>query len=151
MPSPSRDGALPTGLTLGADGTLSGTPTQTGTFPIVVTATDANGCSGTGATYTLVISCQTITVARSGGGSFPAGTYSAAYTGQSVSASGSAATPYTFAITVGALPGGLSLGSNGAINGTPTATGVFNFTVTATDQNGCTGSQAFKHLGGSGS
>ena len=49
------------GLTLAANGTLSGTPTQSGTFPIVVTATDANGCKGSGATYTLVISCQTIT------------------------------------------------------------------------------------------
>ena len=42
---------LPAGLTLATDGMLSGTPTQTGTFPIVVTATDANGCTGTGATY----------------------------------------------------------------------------------------------------
>src|SRR5437763_5585192 len=38
---------LPAGLTLTANGTLSGTPTVTGTFPIVVKATDSNGCSGT--------------------------------------------------------------------------------------------------------
>jgi len=50
---------------------------------------------------------------------------------------------YTFAVTVGSLPTGLSLAS-GAISGTPTATGVFNFTITATDTlNSCTGSQAF--------
>ena len=55
-------GTLPAGLTLSAAGVLSGTPTQSGTFPITVTATDANGCTGNGATYTLTIDCQTITV-----------------------------------------------------------------------------------------
>ena len=43
--------------------------------------------------------------------------------------------PYNFASTLagGALPPGLSLGSNGAITGTPTAAGTFNFTVTGSD------------------
>ena len=41
---------------------LTVTPTRTGSFPIVVTATDGNGCSGNGATYTLTIGCQVITV-----------------------------------------------------------------------------------------
>ncbi|MFN8288688.1 MAG: PKD-like domain-containing protein [Chitinophagaceae bacterium] len=49
--------ALPTGLTLSSAGVLSGTPTQGGTFPIVVVAAEASGCSGTGSTYNLVISC----------------------------------------------------------------------------------------------
>ena len=40
---------------------LSGTPTQTGSFPITVTATDSNGCTGSRG-YTLVINCPTITV-----------------------------------------------------------------------------------------
>src|SRR5205823_4242496 len=53
---------LPTGLSLSTAGVLSGTPTQTGSFGIVVHAVDANGCAGDGATYTLVIGCQTITV-----------------------------------------------------------------------------------------
>src|SRR5437764_6019194 len=59
----STASTLPTGLMFHtATGVLDGTPTQTGSFPIVVTATDANGCSGSGPTYTLVIGCQTITV-----------------------------------------------------------------------------------------
>lgn len=48
-------GALPNGLTLDASGLLSGTPTESGVFPITVLATDANGCTGTSPTYTLTI------------------------------------------------------------------------------------------------
>jgi hypothetical protein len=39
---------------------------------------------------------------------------------------------YTFAVTAGALPAGMSL-TDAEIHGTPTAGGVFNFTVTVTD------------------
>ncbi len=49
-------GSLPTGLSLATTGVLSGTPTQSGSFSITVQATDANGCSGVGATYPLVVS-----------------------------------------------------------------------------------------------
>ncbi len=48
-------GTLPTGLNLATTGVLSGTPTQTGNFPITVRATDANGCSGVGPVYTLTV------------------------------------------------------------------------------------------------
>jgi hypothetical protein len=46
-------GLLPAGMNFSA-GTLSGTPTQVGSFPITVTATDANGCSGSRG-YTLTV------------------------------------------------------------------------------------------------
>ncbi|MES2595078.1 MAG: choice-of-anchor D domain-containing protein [Verrucomicrobiota bacterium] len=46
---------LPSGLGLSSAGVLDGTPTQDGTFPIVVTVTDMNGCTGTSSTYNLVI------------------------------------------------------------------------------------------------
>ncbi|WP_190884876.1 putative Ig domain-containing protein [Spirosoma profusum] len=48
-------GTLPTGLSLATTGVLSGTPTQSGIFPIMVRATDANGCSGVSATYSLTV------------------------------------------------------------------------------------------------
>ncbi len=42
--------------------------------------------------------------------------------------------PYTYTISAGALPPGLTLdGVNGVITGIPTATGVYNFSVTLTD------------------
>lgn len=52
--------------------------------------------------------------------------------------------PYTFAVTAGALPQGLSLnGTSGALTGTPTTGGMYNFTITATDAVAQTGSRAY--------
>ena len=49
-------GSLPTGLSLATTGMLSGTPTQAGSFTLTVLATDAAGCSGVSAPYTLTVS-----------------------------------------------------------------------------------------------
>jgi hypothetical protein len=127
---------LPAGLTLSAGGLLSGTPTQTGSFPIVVTVTDGNGCTGTGATYTLVIGCQTITVTNPVTNSGTAGTpFSQTFT-QSGAIGGA-----TFS-TASPLPAGLALSTGGVLSGTPTQTGSFPIVVTVTDGNGCTGTGA---------
>jgi uncharacterized repeat protein (TIGR03803 family) len=61
---------------------------------------------------------------------------------QSIIASGGAA-PYDYAVTSGALPGGLSLSAGGVLSGTATNLGVFSFTVTATDTNACTGTSTY--------
>ena len=127
-------GSLPAGLTLAANGVLSGTPTQTGSFPITVKATDSNGCNGTGATYTLVIACQTITVTNPAVNSGVAG---AAFS-QTFTQSGGIGTT-TFSLASGTLPTGLTLASNGVLSGTPTQTGTFTITVKAIDSNGCSG------------
>ncbi|MFY9980818.1 MAG: choice-of-anchor tandem repeat GloVer-containing protein [Candidatus Sulfotelmatobacter sp.] len=48
-------------------------------------------------------------------------------------------TPYTFSITIGVLPPGLSLNSStGAVTGTPTTAGTYNFTAQVTDSRGNT-------------
>jgi hypothetical protein len=66
-----------------------------------------------------------------------------AYPGQTVTASGGAE-PYSWSISSGALPGGLTLNSStGVISGTPTAADTFNFTVTATDSTGATGIKSY--------
>ena len=69
------------------------------------------------------------------------GTFNATYNFP-ITASGGVA-PYTFAVTSGTVPTGLTLNSDGTWSGTATATGTFNFTVTATDAGGQTGSQAY--------
>jgi uncharacterized protein YhjY with autotransporter beta-barrel domain len=92
------------------------------------------GTNGAGtslpATITITVSAPTITVAPT---TLTAGTVGTTYN-QSLTPSGGRA-PYTFSTTLasGALPAGLSLGSNGTIAGNPTAAGTFTFTVTGTD------------------
>lgn len=48
-------GNLPTGLSLATTGVLSGTPTQSGSFSVIVLATDASGCSGLSSAYRLMV------------------------------------------------------------------------------------------------
>lgn len=63
---------------------------------------------------------------------------------QTIAASGGTA-PYTYAVTSGSLPTGLSLAAGtGVLSGTPTALGTYNFTITATAANSCTGSRAYQ-------
>src|SRR5690606_20101581 len=47
--------------------------------------------------------------------------------------------PYHYEVSAGALPPGMSLSTDGALSGRPGATGVFAFTVTATDSSHGTG------------
>lgn len=72
----------------------------------------------------------------------PAGVTGVAYS-QTLTAHGGTS-PYTFSVTSGSLPAGLSLaGSTGAITGTPTGTGTSSFTVTVHDSASGTSAQAF--------
>lgn len=75
--------------------------------------------------------------------SLPATTAGTAFS-QTLIANGGTA-PYGFAITAGALPAGMTLNTAGVLSGTPTASGNFNFTVTATDSAGspASGSRAY--------
>jgi hypothetical protein len=68
------------------------------------------------------------------GASLPNGTVGSPYS-QSLFASGGTA-PYSWAVTSGALPPGLTLSSSGIISGTPTAAGTFTVGATVTDSAG---------------
>ncbi|MBW3507905.1 putative Ig domain-containing protein [Janthinobacterium sp. NKUCC06_STL] len=218
-------GSLPAGLTLAANGTLSGTPTAAGAYSFTVTATDSSTgagpysgaraysgtvaagapvagavsatvaygssanpitlnlsggaatsvaissgashgtatASGTSITYTptagyggpdsfsytasngvgtsapatvtITVAGPTIVLAPS---TVPAASVGTAYSQSVTAANGTG--PYTYAISAGALPAGLSLNTaTGALTGTPTAGGVFNFTVRATDSSAGSG------------
>jgi len=125
-------GTLPTGLTLSTAGAISGTPTTSGTSSFTVQVTDSEAAPKT-ATANLSIkinnAASTLIISTT---SLPAGAVGTAYS-QTIVATGGI-TPYTFAVTTGTLPGGLSLNATtGAITGTPTAGGTFPFTVTVTD------------------
>ncbi|MCC8424742.1 MBG domain-containing protein, partial [Mucilaginibacter sp. UR6-11] len=75
--------------------------------------------------------------------SLAAATVGSSYS-QTITGSGGTS-PYTFAVTSGALPAGLSISAdsgNAIISGSPTGSGTFNFTITATDSSSFTGSKA---------
>ena len=73
--------------------------------------------------------------------SIPAATAGTAYSQTFTQVSGIGTVNWTLA---GTLPVGLSLNAaTGVLSGTPIQLGSFNFTVTATDANGCAGSRAY--------
>ncbi len=122
--------ALPPGLNLdSSSGTISGTPTQSGTYTFTVTVTDSGNPAQTGTeTMTLTV-VSPLTVGTT---SLPGGLTGNAYS-QTLAASGGFGAD-TWSVTSGSLPPGLTLASSsGAISGTPTATGTHDFTVQVTD------------------
>ena len=132
-------GALPTGLILSSGGVLGGTPTAGGTFNFTVTATDSSGAPGPFAgsrSYTVTIAPPTIVLPAT---ALVGGTLGVVYSAAITPASGGTS-PYAYAVTTGALPGGLNLNTaTGAITGTPSSLGTFNFSITATDSSTGTG------------
>src|SRR5206468_2241842 len=121
-------GTLPTGLSLSSSGTLSGTPTVAGAFPFTVAVKDAASASASASLRINVVSLPPLQVTSSQWSSDPVGTtYSA-----TLSASGGTS-PYSWSVSSGTLPTGLSLSSTGTISGTPTVAGAFPFTVAVKD------------------
>jgi hypothetical protein len=134
-------GDLPDGLTLSSTGHLSGTPTISGQSDFAVVATDSS--TGTGPYsysywYELDIAPPDVTIVTAAITPEQVGLEFS----QQVEATGGLG-GYTFAVTSGALPIGLTLSEDGLVSGTPTATGVAYFTITATDGEGRTGARAF--------
>ena len=123
-----NSGVVPAGLTL-TNCTLTGTPTAPGSPVLNITATDSSNPQGTttGNVTLTVNPVPPLTLT----GSLPNAILGTPYT-QTLHAAGGVA-PYTYSLTAGSLPAGLTLSSSGVISGTPTAVGASSFTVTATD------------------
>jgi hypothetical protein len=132
-------GTLPAGLNIDSStGVISGTPTTVGSSPFTITATDNNGCQGS-QNYTINILNCVLTVDPP---ALPDGTVNIPYN-QTITASGGTP-PYTFTVTAGALPDGLTLNnSTGLISGTPTTEGLFQFTITVVDSASCSGTRDY--------
>jgi hypothetical protein len=126
----STTAPLPAGLTLNtSNGVISGTPTAAGTITLQVK--DANGVVAASSCSITIVPGPTITCPATT--SFTQGSP----VNSPVIAVSNGVAPYTFSLSSGSLPAGLTLNtSNGAITGTPTATG--SFTVVAKDANGQT-------------
>jgi hypothetical protein len=122
-------GALPAGLSLSTTGIISGTPTASGAFTLGVTVTDQGSPEQTAtSTLSLSIAAPPLTIATS---ALPSATAKTTY-GASLSATGGTA-PYSWSVSSGSLPAGLSIASTGVISGTPTATGSYPLGVMVTD------------------
>lgn len=134
------NGTLPVGVTLASNGTLSGVPHHDGTFQFTLRAANNTGSALLTCTWAIGLhsvpppagspTSPTITT----GCPLPQGTVGSSYS-QSFSTTGGTP-PFTYAITAGAIPAGLTLSSSGTLSGTPTTQGTANFTVTVTDTSG---------------
>jgi len=125
-------GSLPAGLSLSSStGAIAGTPSSAGTSYMTVQVSDSETPAGSvSVALSIAIAPGMPLIITTT--SLPAGTVDVAYSASLTAAGGVA--PYTWAITSGSLPTGLTLNtSTGAITGTPTLAGTANFTVKATD------------------
>jgi len=103
---------------------------------VAVTVTNPDGQSSISASPIITVTCPTVSVSPS---ALTDATYNAPYSQTSTASGGTP--PYTFALT-GLLPTGMTF-SGGTLSGTPVQVGSFSITVTATDANGCSGSQGY--------
>lgn len=122
-----ESGNLPAGLSLGSDGTISGTPTEEGTFTFTACASNTWGSDSR--TYTLDIDgvAPTITTTE-----ISSGRVNDPYSFQ-FSASGSGTISWSYS---GSIPSGLVFTSDGLLSGTPTESGRFAFSVIAENVSG---------------
>ncbi|MFB9315041.1 5'-nucleotidase C-terminal domain-containing protein [Nocardioides plantarum] len=120
---------LPAGVTVAANGAVSGTPTASGTFTVTATATDsATPTAATGTTsFTLTVAPAPLSATDPGDKTATTGT---AITGFSLAATGGT-TPYSWTAT--GLPAGVTVSTAGDVSGTPTTTGTYDVTATVTD------------------
>lgn len=137
-------GELPVGLTLAADGTLSGIPTQAGTFRFYVEMRepqdDPAHCAGkeTQKQFTLKI-CRELGIVSSP--ALPPRSEVRVPFRMTLSSCGGIGA-LVWAHSGGVLPAGLTLGADGSIVGAPKSAGTYRFTVNATDIRGRVASYA---------
>jgi large repetitive protein len=132
-------GTIPPGLTLTADGQISGTPTTVGSFNFIVQTVDADGYS---ATRELTLITDPATDLHIEPASLPNARVGTAYS-QTITASGGTA-PYVFEVTSGTVPEGLALGADGTLAGLPAEESNSAFTLRVTDSVGSTGTRAIQ-------
>lgn len=128
-------GALPGGLQLASDGTLSGAPYRAGPHFFRLLVTDSQGNSGAQA-CSLIVKRAPLSLSMC---PLPEGRVGESYS-QYLSVEGDSG-PFFFSLT-GAAPSGLVLNGSGRLSGTPATAGLFPFSVRITDGSGRTAVQS---------
>jgi hypothetical protein len=133
-------GGIPTGLTPlnPFSGFLGGTPSEEGPFTFKVQVTDSNGFVVSKIFSILVYQAVTSTTP----GIVSQWTKGVPYSNPALTAAGGTGS-YSWSLSAGALPHGISLSSAGVLSGTPDVSGTFLFTVKATDGNASSATQSF--------
>jgi hypothetical protein len=140
----SETGTLPRGVAFRDNGdgtaTLTGTPTDGGTFSLTFTAKNGVAPDGT-QTFTLTVRPPALALVPT---DLPAAQQGTHY--QQTLAAAGGTSPYVYTVSAGVLPSGLSLDqATGILSGTPTQSGTFQFTIAATDASGGTGPYTQTH------
>ena len=127
----------PPGLELSSSGTLSGTVLYPGFFHVFVSVTDSLGRSHTSTLPLIAYSPPFVSTSR-----LADGYVTEAYSQTLTAADGKP--PYTFSVSSGSLPAGLTLASTGELTGPPlTSAGRAFFDIQVRDANGRTRTQPF--------
>jgi len=130
---------LPTGLAISTSGLVTGTPSTSGSFTVVASATDTGGASGSATfTWSVTGSGNLVTIA-------PIANQSTVQTHTgSVQAVGGDSVPATLTYSAAGLPPGITMNaSTGVMSGTATSRGSSTVTVTVTDGTGPSASTTF--------
>ena len=121
--------SLPKGMSLAANGTLSGTPTIVGTSSFTVTVTDPSGQSSSMTLSLSVVPTAPLVMQTT---AIPSGVVGEP-TNVQLAASGGQL-PYTWFVSRNSsLPPGLNLSASGTLSGVPTTAGQYTFTIDVMD------------------
>lgn len=136
-------GGLPPGLTLSSNGLLSGVPVKEGAFAFTVGVIDKDDFKGKRNYSISILASETSTPPQTAvpvnvqislsPAEVPGGSYDATYSNVQFVANGGTG-PYTYKISSGRLPAGLTMTPGGLLSGIPVEDGAFPFTVSALDK-----------------
>jgi hypothetical protein len=134
-------GTLPGGLSLSKAGVISGTPLASGagTASLTIEMTDSGAATALTTTAQLGLTIDAAPPVAFASSALAAATIGTAYNASVTATGGAGALTYTLAS--GTLPTGLAISAAGALSGTSTASGSFEFSVKAADAFGDSATQ----------